>query len=206
MTVEIAGEKLLAIKQWLGTGSINIFGMPFSGKDTQCERLANLLDAATFGGGDILRNSKVPAATAEALRVGELVPQDEFLAMILPHFKSDYFVGKPLVLSSVGRWKGEENSVFQAAEQSGHPIKVAICLELSHDEAIARLQTADRSRSDDETHILETRFEEFSQKTEPVLDAYKKAGLLVSVDGDQSFDAVTQTIIDALYEQSQKKV
>ena len=27
-------EKITVIKQWLGTGSINVFGLPFSGKDT----------------------------------------------------------------------------------------------------------------------------------------------------------------------------
>jgi len=36
-------EKIVAIKKWLGTGSINIFGLPMSGKDTMGIRLAEAL-------------------------------------------------------------------------------------------------------------------------------------------------------------------
>ena len=36
-------EKINTIKSWLGTGSINIFGLPMSGKDTQGLRLAEAL-------------------------------------------------------------------------------------------------------------------------------------------------------------------
>ena len=33
-------DKLAKIKAWLGTGSLNVFGLPMSGKDTVGERLA----------------------------------------------------------------------------------------------------------------------------------------------------------------------
>ena len=38
-------EKLEKIKSWLGTGSLNIFGLPMSGKDTVGMRLAEDLQA-----------------------------------------------------------------------------------------------------------------------------------------------------------------
>ena len=37
--------KIAKIKTWLGTGSINIFGLPMSGKDTQGIKLAEALNA-----------------------------------------------------------------------------------------------------------------------------------------------------------------
>ena len=39
------------ITQWLGTGAINIFGLPFAGKDTHGHRLAELFGASIMGGG-----------------------------------------------------------------------------------------------------------------------------------------------------------
>ena len=37
-------EKFEKIKEWLGTASVNIFGLPMSGKDTVGMRLAEKLD------------------------------------------------------------------------------------------------------------------------------------------------------------------
>ena len=48
-------EKIQFIKEWLGTGSINIFGLPFSGKDTVGVRLAEDLGGRFLSSGMILR-------------------------------------------------------------------------------------------------------------------------------------------------------
>ena len=49
-------EKLSIIKSWLGSGSINLFGLPMSGKDTQGIKLAEALDAKFLSSGMIIRN------------------------------------------------------------------------------------------------------------------------------------------------------
>ena len=48
-------EKINTIKNWLQTGSINIFGLPMSGKDTQGIRLAEALNAKFLSSGMIIR-------------------------------------------------------------------------------------------------------------------------------------------------------
>ena len=48
-------EKLQRIRTWLKDGSINIFGLPMSGKDTVGVKLAELLDGAFLSSGDIIR-------------------------------------------------------------------------------------------------------------------------------------------------------
>ena len=48
-------EKVAKTREWLGTGSINVFGLPFSGKDTVGLRLAELLGAKFLSSGLILR-------------------------------------------------------------------------------------------------------------------------------------------------------
>ena len=48
-------EKLQFIKTWLKTGSINIFGLPMSGKDTVGVRLAEDLGARFLSSGMIIR-------------------------------------------------------------------------------------------------------------------------------------------------------
>lgn len=94
------------LKAWLGSGSINIFGRPFAGKDTQGKKLAALFDATLLGGGDILRGSTMPERIKALMRTGELIPTDDYISIVLPYLSQPALAGKPLILSSVGRWHG----------------------------------------------------------------------------------------------------
>jgi adenylate kinase len=67
------------------------------------------------------------------------------------------------------------------------------------------LEVAERDRTDDSKHILETRFDEFDTKTRPVLETYKAKGLLISIDGNQAISDVTDEIIDALYNKAKEQ-
>ena len=108
-------NQLKAVKGWLGAGSIDIFGRPFSGKDTQAEKLAQLLGAQLIGGGDILRSHEDPSQVEKVMSEGGIVPSDFYLNLVLPYLSRPEFSGKPLVLSAVGRAHGEEMAVMQAA-------------------------------------------------------------------------------------------
>ena len=102
-------QKIAIIKEWLGTGSINVFGLPFSGKDTVGIKLAEMLGAKFISSGLILRAAeKEDSVLAKELSAGNLAPTDTFRKIILPYFGRDELNGAPLVLSSVGRWEGEE--------------------------------------------------------------------------------------------------
>jgi len=191
------------IREWLSTGSINIFGKPFAGKDTQGKILADLLDGVVLSGGDILRNSTIPNHVQETMRSGKLVPTEEYINIVLPYLAQDHFAHQPLILSSVGRWHGEEAGVLQATEQAGHPVKAVIYLNLEDDTVRQRWHnlkdTNDRGdRHDDTLEVLEVRLQEYHEKTLPVIDYYRKKGLLIEIDGHQNPEIVHQTILTAL--------
>ncbi len=191
------------LKDWLGTGSINLFGKPFAGKDTCAHSLAKLLGASVIGGGDLMRNNKEHAALQSQVEDGSLAPTKEFLNIVLPHFEQDMFQGKPLILSSVGRWHGEETGVMAAAQKSGHPLKAVIYIDVSKDEVQRRWEVSrqleDRGeRKDDAEHVLERRLQEFEDKTLPVLDFYRQKGLLIEVDGIKSREDVLHDIYTKL--------
>jgi adenylate kinase len=196
-------EQLALIKAWLGKGSINIFGLPFAGKDTHAQTLADALDGVVLGGGDILRNSVIPDHVRHIIDEGGLAPTDDYIAIVLPYLSKAEFVDHPLILSSVGRWNGEEKGVVGAAKASGHELKAVIYLDI--DEQIARDRWEHSQehetrgkRADDARHKLDTRFQEFKTKTLPVIDFYRQAGILIEVDGRPDTARVSQDIIDAL--------
>lgn len=191
------------IRNWLGTGSINIFGRPFAGKDTQGRIIAEALGGVLLGGGDILRNSEIPPHVDAALKKGHLAPTDDYVNIVLPYLKREEFAGHPLILSSVGRWIGEEQGVIKALEEAGHQLKAVIYLDLPEDIVLKRWQALEHhdnrgGRYDDTEEILEKRLNEYREKTLPVLDEYEKLGLLIKIDGHQLPDKVSQDIIDEL--------
>lgn len=199
-------EKINQIKKWLGSGSINIFGKPLSGKDTQAKILSELIEAPIIGGGDIIRSNE-DAEIKKIIDEGHLIPQDKYLSLVLPFLSKSSYRKKPLILNSLGRWYGEEAPIIEAANTSNHKIMVVIYLDVSDQDVKNRLMSSkelkDRgSRNDDHLDVIDNRLIEFSQKTIPVINHYKALGLLLDIDGNQNPKEVTATIIDALYEKS----
>ena len=201
-------EKIDTIKNWLGSGTIILFGRPFAGKDYQSNQLARLFEGNSASSGDILRNSVLPKHVEEAMAVGELVPTNDFVNIVLPYLSQPALANKPLILSSFGRWHGEEEGVIRAVENSKHPLKAVIYLKMSDDDIFNRWNTKEHTerhnRVDDSLDILKKRLIVFSEKTLPVLDYYKNLGLLITVDGRPIKDEVTNNVIDTLYEKANR--
>ncbi len=197
-------EKLKAIKAWLGTGSINIFGLPMSGKDTQGIRLAEAIGGKFLSSGLIIRAMEERNRKSYSDK-GNLIPTNIFYEWVLPYFERQDLFDYPLILSSIGRWYGEEDAVMTAAASGGHEIKAVILLNISEADAEKRFDVAktlnDRgNRADDkDLQIFKTRLEEFRAKTAPVLLHYKTLGLLININGDQPRDAVFNEIVEKLY-------
>jgi adenylate kinase len=188
MEITKPSKDVQQLKSWLGSGSINIFGLPFAGKDTLAHNLGKLFDAPVVSGGDILRSYPDKAKIKSLMETGKLFPSDFYLSVITPYLKQKSFQNKPLMLSSVGRWKGEEKTILNACQSAGHPIKAVVHLNVEEEVVWHRFEasreTKERgNRHDDAVHVLEERLKEYKTKTLPVLNFYKKQGLLIEVNG-----------------------
>lgn len=196
-------EQIQQIKSWLGIGSINIFGLPMSGKDTVGVQLAEKLGAKFLSSGIIVR--AMEKATGQALsHGGKLVPSSVFYDWVLPYFEREELWKYPLILSSIGRWAGEEDEVMSVARASGHTIRAAVVLQLSDRDVVERWEAAkllgDRGlRHDDaDPEVFQTRIDEYHEKTLPVLKHYQELGLLVPVQADFTREQVLKNTIEAL--------
>ena len=200
-------DKIKTIKNWLGTGSINIFGLPMSGKDTQGIKLAEALDAKFLSSGIIIRAMETQTKNNYSSK-GNLIPTNVFYEWVLPYFERPDLYEHPLILSSIGRWHGEENQVMSVAAGSGHEIKAVIILNISEADVEKRFNKAkeldDRGDREDDKDlaIFQTRLKEFREKTMPVIQFYKSLDLLIEVNGDQTREAVFDEIIDKLYKKA----
>ena len=198
-------EKLEKIKSWLGTGSLNIFGLPMSGKDTVGMRLAEDLQAKFLSSGIIIRAYEAEQ-NEDMTGSGKLIPTNTFYDIILPYFSREELRNDSLVLSSVGRWSGEEDKIMEAAKAGGHEIKAVVMLDLTEEEVKNRFEVAkelnDRGERADDANIeiFETRLAEFREKTMPVLNHYDELKMLVKVPASGSRDEVYTNVIDRLVE------
>lgn len=204
-------DKLEIIKQWLGTGSINLFGLPMSGKDTQGIKLAEALNAKFLSSGMIIRAME-KETKQDLTKNGALIPTNIFYEWVLPYFERRDLFEYPLILSSIGRWKGEEDQVMSVAAGAGHEIKAVIILNISEADVEKRFETAkklnDRGEREDDIDIdvFKTRIKEFREKTMPVIQHYKTLDLLIEVNGDQTRDAVFNELVEKLYEKASKSL
>ena len=198
-------DKLAKIKTWLGTGSLNVFGLPMSGKDTVGERLAKDLGAKFLSSGIIIRAFEAEQ-NQNMTGSGQLIPTNTFYDIILPYFSREEMKNDSLILSSVGRWSGEEDKIMEAARNGGHEIKAVVLLDLTEADVKNRFEAAkelnDRGERADDANleIFETRIREFNEKTVPVLNHYDELKLLIRVPADGGRDEVYLSVIDKLVE------
>jgi adenylate kinase len=177
-----------------------LLGKPGSGKGTQGARLARHLRVPLVSTGEILRRRAAAggpdaAALADRLARGELVSDDFVLSV----------VGDALVGAANGNGYGYVLDGFpRTLAQAQHPdapvLDAVINLDVSDDVALHRLaQRAGAGRVDDARHDASARrLQAFRTETAPVLDLYRRRGILTTVDGTPPPDRVYEAIVAAL--------
>lgn len=191
--MEIDSQSIRQISDWLGAGSINIFGIQFAGKDSIGKPLAVALNGQFISGGDLMRqvapNIDDPNMKSAVLasQSGFLTPTEQFRQLITSRLKEESGSDHPLILGSVGRWLGEEDVVIETLDQVGHPIKLVINLQISNEKVWERWHqvrdTRNGGRRDDLTaELVQRRLDEFQAKTVPVIEKYRTLVPVVDID------------------------
>ena len=178
-----------------------ILGPQGSGKGTQAKRIAEAHDVPHVSTGDILR-SAVAQGTELGLRVapilerGDLVPDDLMVELIRERLAGE----GGFVLDGFPRTLAQAEALDAMLEEIGKPLDTVILLEVSDVEAMRRMvgRAGVEGRADDTEEAIVNRLRLYHELTRPVVDRYREAGGLVSVDGERSMDEVYAAIEAAL--------
>lgn len=202
-------------------------GPPGAGKGTQGEILAKKLKVKTISTGVMLRtaikeNTEVGKVASQLINDGKLVPDDVIIEVVkerlsMPDVKDGFILdGFPRTLAQA-----------RAFTESGIKIHKVLCIDVSDDEIVLRLSSrrecskcgapyniisikpqkegiCDKcggeliQRADDNPETIMHRLSVYHKETEPIIDYYKKQGLLVVAEGRSAIEDTIRNVFAAL--------
>jgi adenylate kinase len=178
--------------------TILFVGKPGSGKETQARLLAEETGFKVFSTGDRFREIR-KEDTNLGTRVRETLDQGR----LLPHWLASYLfqeailhvpLSQGLIFEGTGRALSEAELFDEVALWLGRSYRV-INLTISDDEAVKRQIGRGRADSDTEEKVR-VRLAEYEKHTAPVIDFFKKKGVLIDIDGKRPIDEIQKEIRD----------
>lgn len=176
---------------------IILIGIQGAGKSTQGNLLKEKLNLPYLSSGHIFREmakEKTPWGryVKETVNSGALIPDDKTVQIVEEYLsKPEYTKGYIL--------DGFPRTVPQAKAFS-NGVDMVIYLEVSDKEALWRLSgRIDEGIREDNTLVaIRKRIDSFHEYTMPVLDFYKRKGMLHSINGEQSIKEIHREVMERI--------
>ena len=173
-----------------------IVGIQGAGKSTQGSLLSEKFKIPYLSTGHIFRDltkekSKVGRYIKETMTAGFLIPDKKTLEIVeeylsRPEYENGYILdGFPRTIKQAEDFKNGINNV--------------IYLKVSDKEALWRLSYRNgEGREDDTLLAIRKRIELFHKLTEPVIEYFRKKGILIEVDGEKTVEEVFKETLEKL--------
>jgi adenylate kinase len=199
-----------------------LVGPPGAGKGTQASLLAEHYKIPHISTGDIFR-ANLKSGTALGLQAkgfmdkGELVPDSVTNEMVKDRLSN----ASGFLLDGFPRNVAQAEVLQGFLNEKGAPLNAAVEFQINNDEIIKRLSSRRTcrgcgkvfpgqvskcdscggeiyQRDDDKESVIARRLEVYGEQTAPIIDYYRKAGLLVAISATGEVSAITKDVIDAL--------
>ena len=173
-------------------------GPPGAGKGTQANLFCSKYGLDHLSTGDLLRDevssgSDLGLQASEIMNKGELVSDELVLSIVEGRLDN---IKKGWLLDGFPRNVSQANALKNLLEKINHPLEAVISIQIADDVLIKRL--LERGREDDNEEVIVNRLKVYREKTSPIIDLYRKQGLLVEIDGNADIDVVFSCIEKAL--------
>ena len=181
--------------------NIVLFGKPGAGKGTQADFLKHKYNLVHLSTGDIFRfnmknDTELGKLAKSYIDNGDLVPDEVTINMLQdeveknPQAKGFLFDGFPRTIA-----QAEALDKFLAGKNQ--EITATVALEANDEILVQRLlergKTSGRADDQDEEKIR-NRYQEYNEKTAPVMDYYKAQHKFYAVDGIGTIEEVTERL------------
>ena len=172
---------------------------------------------------NIKEGTELGMKAKEFMDQGLLVPDEVTIGMLLDRIKKEDCVNG-YVLDGFPRTIPQAESLTKALEEKGQKMDYAIDVDVPDENIVSRMSgrracitcgatyhvqfappkaegICDKCgaelvlRDDDKPETVQKRLAVYHEQTQPLIDYYRRAGVLVSVDGTQSMDQVFESIV-----------
>jgi adenylate kinase len=183
---------------------ILLLGAPGAGKGTQAARLARRLDVPQISTGEMLRQavssgSELGRRVKDTMDRGELV-SDSIVIEVARERLSRSDARSGFVLDGFPRTLAQAEALDRMLSEIGSGLERCVALGVDEDALVQRLLGRARveGRSDDNEATIRHRMRVYGEQTAPLLDRYRRKGVLADVDGMGSIEEVEKAIGEAL--------
>ncbi|MGB2209015.1 MAG: adenylate kinase [Candidatus Puniceispirillaceae bacterium] len=182
--------------------NVILFGPPGAGKGTQAQMLVSEFGMVQLSTGDMLRaaiaaESELGLKAKSIMDAGQLVSDDIMIGMISERMDAPD-CANGVILDGFPRTVAQAEALdLMFADKN---IALDSVIEIAVDEAALFARIENRaaetggSRSDDNAEVLAERLKVYHANTAPILPYYKDKNKLVTIDGMQSIDKVSEDI------------
>ena len=182
--------------------NVILFGPPGAGKGTQAQMLVSEFGMVQLSTGDMLRaaiasQSELGLKAKSIMDAGQLVSDDIMIGMISERMDAPDCTNG-VILDGFPRTVSQAEALDQMFADKN--IALDSVIEIAVDEAALFARIENRaaetggSRSDDNAEVLAERLRVYHANTAPILPYYKDKNKLVTIDGMQSIDKVSEDI------------
>ena len=182
---------------------IFVMGGPGAGKGTQCKKIVEQFNFASFSTGDLLRGI-VKEKKAEGweqleadMKEGKLISSERVFfylkdAILKSENKKILVDGFPRNQESVILWNKMMPDVVE--------VKAALFFDCSVEEMKKRILGRNEGRADDNEKTILKRIDIFEKETRPLIPYFEKKGILVRIDCNRTKEEIFEDIKKKLTE------
>lgn len=181
-----------------------LFGPPGSGKGTQATLLTDRLGLASLGTGDLLRRAvreqtPIGKKAEQFMLAGQLAP-DAVVNDIVAEFFGTGDPPRSFVLDGYPRTVGQAEFLDATLKKADRAVTGVVVFHVPEAELTRRMlgRSATERRADDTEATIRKRLEVFAECTRPVVDHYRKAGLVNEIEATGDVEAVYQAVLAVL--------
>jgi adenylate kinase len=185
-------------------GDLVFMGPPGSGKGTQAQALVREHGMVQLSTGELFRdNIRRETALGKQAKVyldrGDYVPDQLTVDMVRERLRT-IPAGTRVVFDGFPRTVAQADELDQLLREFGRNVNGVIFIDAPRDELLRRLgkRAKEQGRTDDTPEVIARRLDVYKEQTEPVIDHYRRKGIVHPVDGLGPVDEVVKRLREVI--------